>query len=161
MKKILLSFITSFLMLTLMGCQENPVEQGKVLENLQAESFLYESLSLEEINQLIIGKWKWTHSIIMQRNIHPPDNLITPEKAGYTMQHDFKSNGKFDVYLNEKLIRTYSYEIKRFKVLPDDKGSITEIFIDGNPFQLLFSHPDSMMIGIGWLDGIDEYFSRE
>jgi hypothetical protein len=165
MKKILfpyIIFVTSLFSLTIISCQEdNSVEPNKELKNLESESFSYDSLSLEEINQIIIGKWEWNHSIIMQRSIHPPDNLITPDIAGYTKQYEFKQDGKVDFHINGELTGTYLFEVKRFKVLPDDKGFVTEIFIDGSPAQLLFFGPDSMMIGTGWFDGIDEYFSRE
>jgi len=133
----------------------------RIHEYYNVEPFYYDSLSLEELYQLIAGKWEWTYSIIMQRNIHPPDNRITPETAGYTMQRNFKSDGQVDFYINEQLKETHSYEIKRFKVLPSDKGSVTLIYIDDYPAQLLFFNPDSIMMGTGWSDGIDEYFSRK
>jgi hypothetical protein len=158
--KIINNWFILLSLICILSC-DSSVEPNKELKNLESESFSFDNLSIEEINQLIIGKWKWTLSIIMQRSIHPPDNLITPEISGYTKQYNFKRDGKVDFYINGELTGTYLYEVKRFKVLPDDEGSVTEIFIDGSPSQLLFFGPDSMMIGTGWFDGIDEYFLRE
>lgn len=113
-----------------------------------------------EPHQLIIGKWNWIYAIIMQRSLPPPKNRFTPDSAGYTMQHEFMEKGRVNFYRDGQLTGTHSYEIKRFKVLPTDEGTVTEIFIDGWPAQLRFFHPDTMMIGNGWLDGIDYYYAR-
>jgi hypothetical protein len=127
----------------------------------QSKPFCFDSLNVEEINELTLGSWEWTHSIIMQRHIHPPDNIITPESAGYTKQRYFEKNDSVSFFKDNQLVGIHKYEIKKFKVLPDDKGYIKEIYIDELAFQLYFSHPDTMMIGNGWLDGIDEYFVRK
>ena len=142
-------------------CKSNPTNSFSGNNHQKSEQFYYDSLSVEEINKIIIGKWKWDHSIIMSRGIHPPDNLITPATAGYTMQQLFYLNNTVDDFKNNQLTGTHSYEIRKFKVLPQDEGFVTEIYIDGYAAQLLFFHPDTMMIGNGWSDGINTYYIRQ
>jgi len=124
------------------------------------KTFHYDSLAVDEIYNLITGKWDWLYSRIMQRDLDSPDNLIIPDSIGYTMLLDFHTTKQLDYYKNDTLFVTSSFEIMRFKVLPTDSGEVTIIRIDSSSFQLHFSHPDSMMIGNGWLDGIDDFYSR-
>jgi hypothetical protein len=164
MKKNKLNILAGVLIIPLslfISCKSNPTNSIKEMDHQSHEQFYYDSLSVEEINKLIIGKWEWDHSIIMSRGIHPPDNLITPAAAGYSMQQSFYANNTVDDFKNNELIGTHSYEIRKFKVLPQDEGFVTEIFIDGYGAQLLFFHPDTMMIGNGWSDGINAYFTRK
>ena len=129
-------------------------------QNETLNTFEIESLSVDELYELINGRWNWNYSKIMQRNIHPPDNKITPESIGYTIQREFKSNKQVDYYKNNEYISTYSYEIKRFKILPTDKEEKTLIYIDGYASDLRFLNPDIMMIGSGSGDGINSYYVR-
>ncbi len=155
---MLISVIIPFIFsIVVIRCYDSltPVEENN------SQPFYFDSLSIAEINELILGNWEWTHSIIMQRHLHPPDNTITPESACYTKQRYFAQNDTVNFYKNNQLVETHRYEIKKFKVLPSDAGYVKEIYIDEFAYQLYFSHPDSMMIGKGWLDGIDEYFVRK
>lgn len=142
------------------SCKSNPANSSYD-SGLLSEQFYYDSLSVEEINKLIIGKWEWNYSVILSRKIRPPDNIITPATAGYTLQKSFTANNTVDEFKNNELTGTHSYSIKKFKVLPEDEGFVTEIYIDEYPAQLSFSHPDTMMIGNGWTDGINAYFVRQ
>ena len=125
------------------------------------QAFDFNSMTVDEINTLIIGEWEWDHSVIMQRNLQPPDNLITPESAGYTMQRVFTSDGQVRYLKDEEDVSVHSWVIKKYKVLPGDTNEVTTITIDQGPLQLKFFTADSMMMGNGWLDGTDEFFVRK
>jgi len=43
------------------------------------KTFHYDSLAVDEIYNLITGKWDWLYSRIMQRDFDSPDNLIIPD----------------------------------------------------------------------------------
>ena len=158
--KLYIVFVSLALPSLMLSCKSNSISSSTDNNSSEFEPFHYDSLNVEEIKELIIGKWEWIHSIKMSRNLQPPDNTISPESAGYTIQRIFESNDKVSFFKDNLLTETLSYEIKKFKVLPDDEGFVTEIYFDENPSQLLFSHPDTMMIGNGWIDGIDDYFVR-
>jgi hypothetical protein len=153
-KSIINIFIFFFLALVLVGCFYNPLTPIKG-DDSEIKPFCFDSLNVEEINELILGKWEWDYSIIMQRNIQPPNNIISPESVGYTKQRYFGQNDTVSFFKDNQLIETHKYEIKKFKMLPSDAGYVTEIFIDEKPYQLYFSHQDTMMIGNGWTDGIN------
>lgn len=151
-------FMILQILLVFISCGENPTTNNAD-ENL-FQTFEHDSLTVEDLEMLIVGNWEWEYSIIMSRGLHPPNNIIKPETAGYTMQRNFESNGQVVYLKDNQRTATYTYEIRKFKILPTDKGYVTEIRINGHPARLLFFSPDSMMIGNGWSDGIDEYFVR-
>ncbi len=130
------------------------------IQNQIPYNFSTDSFSVVEVYELIYGKWNWTHSITMQRSIHPPDNKITPFTEGYSMQRKFEPNKQVDNYKNYNYIDTQSYEISRYKVLETDSGKVTVIHLDSTPYRLHFFNQDMMMIGNGGLDGVDNYYVR-
>jgi hypothetical protein len=126
----------------------------------QSEPFSHEKLTEKQLQELIIGKWNWMYAMIMQRSIQPPNNKLTPESVGYTMRLEFDEHSKVKRFVNDSLIETVAYHIRRFKVLPTDEAPISVIYFNSSSAQLRFLHPDTVMIGNGWLDGIDDFYAR-
>lgn len=144
------------LLLVIYKCEINT---SPISSNNNDKFHMY-NLTVDELYDLIYGKWNWIYSIVMQRGLHPPDNMITPDSVGYTFQRIFKNNNEVDSYKNDQYSRTQSFYIDRFKILETDSGYVTEIYIDSSGYQLRFLHPDTMMIGNGWSDGVDQYYVR-
>ena len=161
--KFLIKKVTFILLLTVLlmlnNCESNTSTESE-MQNKTTFNFKMDSLSVDEIFELIYGKWNWTYSIIMQRSILPPDNKTTPFSEGYTLRREFKLNKQVDNYTNDQYIDTRSYDINRYKLLDTDSGKVTVIYIDSTRYQLFFLNPDTMMIGNGWLDGVDDYYVR-
>lgn len=126
----------------------------------ESEPFSHENLTEQQLQELIIGKWNWIYAIIMQRSIQPPNNKLTPESVGYTMRLEFDERGQAKRFVNDSLTQTVAYHIRRFKVLPTDQAPISVIYFNSSSAQLRFLHPDTIMIGNGWLDGIDYFYAR-
>jgi hypothetical protein len=157
--KTITILIISILLLILCNCEFNTSSLTKE-QNESSYKFVMDSLSVDELYELIYDRWNWIYSIIMQRHLQPPDNKITPDKVGYTFQREFKNTKQVDNYTNDAYSGTQSFSIKRFKILDTDSGYVTEIYLDSTSYQLRFLHPDTMMIGNGWRDGIDQYYVR-
>ena len=152
-----ITFLSLFIfLLTFKSCEFNT----SPISSDNNDKFQMDSLTVDELYDLIYGKWNWIYSIIMQRGIHPPDNKITPDSVGYTFQRIFKNNNEVDNYKNNQYSSTQSFSIDRFKILETDSGYVTVIYLDSTSYQFRFLHPDTMMIGNGWRDGIDQYYGR-
>lgn len=145
-------FILSVL---LFGCDNNNLTPDE--KNIEdPKQFYFDSLSVEELTQLIVGEWEWIYS-----KIGRPFAIYNPDSVGYTQQRIFNSDSTVNYYKNNQPQSSYTYIIYKFKILPNDSLYHTAIYISGGQSQLYFSHPDSMMIGTGWVDGVDEYFVRK
>ena len=135
--------------------EPEPELQEQIPFNFNTDSF-----SVDEIYELIYGKWNWTHSIIMQRSIQPPDDKITPVTVGYSMQIEFKRINLVYNYRNNMFVDSQTYEINRYKVLETDSQKVTVIKFDDIPYRLYFFNHDMMMFGNGGLDGVDKFYVR-
>lgn len=149
------------ILFNLTGCESYITFPANDHNSQEISTFHFDSLSVDEIKELLFGNWEWTHSRIMSRNLHPPNNIISPNTSGFTKQLFFDTNDTVTYYKSNIKTEVFAYDVKKFKVLPTDKGFITQLIIDKHPALLMFYSPDSMMYGNGWLDGIDNYYVRK
>jgi hypothetical protein len=156
-KYLIISFIVFFISAFLIFSCKN--EKDAITSPPESEPtvnpFYFDSLNVQEIKELLLGNWEWTHSVLMQRHIV----TITPDSVGYTEQRLFEQNDTVSYFRDNILIGTHRYEIRKFKI--SDTDSSTLISIDSYVGQLYFLRRDEMMIGNGWEDGADSYFVRK
>jgi hypothetical protein len=67
------------------------------------------------IEDWIVGTWDWKEIRILALGVCPPNDLITPQSAGYTEQRKFLPDGQVECYKNGKLVDTYAYRIESYR----------------------------------------------
>ncbi|QQS34815.1 MAG: hypothetical protein IPM56_11145 [Ignavibacteriales bacterium] len=152
-RDLFLTIITISVLLT--GCVKNNVDPIEEITPTP-EPFVFDSLSVEEIKELIAGEWEWIYSIVAR-----PYAYVTPDSVGYTIQMNFDADSVLQYYKDNQLEATFYYKIYKHKIHPDYPEFATIIESGLSTSLLKFSHPDSMKFDQSAHDIGTDFFVRK
>ena len=95
----------------------------------------------DDINDQIIGKWRWVKTIIPYGNI-----VSNPQTTGFTKSLEFLPNGTINEYRNDTLLSTSDYKIENSN---SGQLRLTSSIISSN-FSL---DKDSLIFNEAYVDG--------
>jgi hypothetical protein len=109
---------------------------------------LITSCQKDDINDQIIGKWRWVKTIIPYGNI-----ISNPQTTGFTKSLEFFPNRTINEYRNDTLLNTSVYKIETSN---SGQVRLTSSIISSN-FSL---DKDSLIFNEAYLDGPVISYSR-